>query len=207
MRTSSSTKETIENSFVELFMSLSYSSISVALICKAAHVSRTTFYDSFSGKEAVLTKIVEDDIVKPLLSISNNMDMGTIKSAPTLLMELIYKNIQHKADFYLRLNRLDNGALLQKILTSGFMTLNNEILEKSSISEDEKRYAGFFFASSNATLVGHWLSNSLDVTPETLARFYNKWTMHYWLETYPGKLDWTTNTKGVVVSVAEKLRC
>jgi AcrR family transcriptional regulator len=195
MKTSNSTKETIKSSFVEMFMSMSFSSISVAMICKAAHVSRTTFYDSFYGKEAVLKEIVEDDIVKPLLGIGNNIDMKTIKSAPTLLMELIYKNIQNKADFYLRLNMLENGALLQNILTFGFMTLNNEVLKSSSISEDEKRYAGFFFASSNATLVGHWLSNNLDVAPEMLARFYNKWTLNYWLGFYPDKRDWMTDTK------------
>jgi AcrR family transcriptional regulator len=202
MRTSSSTKEAIKSSFVEMFMTMSYGSVSVAMICKAAHVSRTAFYGSFYGREAVLREIVEDDVVKPLSSIRNNMDMRTIKSASTLLMELIYKSIQNKADFYLRLNMLDNGALLQKILTSSFMTLNNEVLENSSVSEDEKRYAGFFFASSNATLVGRWLSNNLDVTPEMLAKFYNKWTLSYWLEAYPGKLDWMTNTKGTVLSVA-----
>ena len=183
-------KKSIQNSFRKLFAQVPYKDITITQICRDANVSRGAFYDYFPNKEAIANSIVEDEVVEPQKILMRSVPIGQYKSSPQILTEMLYQPIYQNGDFYTRLNKIDKGSLLVRMLTEGFMSLNEEILKSYKLPQDEERYASFFFAVSNAELVSKWLDNGMDITPARLCRLFNKWTLHYWLEIRPNKMDW-----------------
>ena len=183
-------KESIQNSFRKLFEQMPYKDITITQICKDANVSRGAFYDYFADKEAVVGSIVTEEIIEGPKLLMQSVPINQYKSSSQILVEMLYSAIYQNKDFYIQLNKVDNGVLLVKLLTLGFMSLNKEVLISYKLPKDEERYAHYFFAVSNAALVGKWLDNNMDITPARLCHLFNKWTLRYWLDIIPNKPDW-----------------
>lgn len=183
-------RKSIQNCFRKLFAHMPYKDITITQICKEANVSRGAFYDYFTDKEAVVSSIVEDEVIEPQKLLQRSVPISQYKSSPQILTELLYQSIYQNKGFYVRLNKIDNGALLVRMLTEGFMSLNEEILKSFKLPKDEEYYARYFFAASNAALVSKWLDNGMDITPTRLCHLFNKWTLHYWRDVMPNKMDW-----------------
>lgn len=183
-------QESIQQCFFKLVLLMPYKSITITTICKEANVSRASFYDFFPNKEAVLASIVEEDLIVPAKQLRQIIPTTRIKSAPQILGELVYQNISKHADFYKAVNKVDEGILLIKTITNGLASFNKTVLEDYELSDDEKWYTSYFFASSNAILISKWLDRGLDINPSQLGKWYNRWTQPYWQSATPFKTDW-----------------
>ena len=183
-------RKSIQNSFRRLFAQVPYKDITITQICREANVSRGALYDYFANKEAIASSIVEDEVIEPQKLLMQSIPIQQYKSSPQILTEMIYQPIYQNRDFYIRLNKIDNGSLLIRVLTEGFMSLNEDILKSYKLQKDEECYAHYFFAVSNAALVSKWLDNGMDITPARLCHLFNKWTLRYWLDSMPNKLEW-----------------
>jgi AcrR family transcriptional regulator len=185
-----SVRESIQSCFRELVISMPYEKITVTSLCKRVNISRAAFYDYFSSKEAILFSIVEHDLYTPSHQMMQTISTRRYKSAPQMIMELIYRAIQQNSAFYLKLNKIDKGGLLIAMVTELFSALNDDVLADFDLPEDEARYSAFFFAASDALLINKWLNNGMDVAPARLAQLYNKWTLRYWFDVSPEKMGW-----------------
>ncbi|MDR2715334.1 MAG: TetR/AcrR family transcriptional regulator [Coriobacteriaceae bacterium] len=167
-----------------------YEKITITMVCAGAHVSRTAFYSFFSSKEDLVQKLVDDDIIQPIHALRELLPTQKIESAPRLITEKVYQGFTRNKDYYAQVAKIDDTRLLFDCLTKKLTGINQGILEKSPISDQEKYYAAYFFAASNAVLIIKWIENGMDVEPATLASLYNKWTQHYWHQVVPFQLDW-----------------
>ncbi|MDR1358304.1 MAG: TetR/AcrR family transcriptional regulator [Coriobacteriales bacterium] len=183
-------RDSIQNCFRELVISTPYEKITVTSLCRRVNISRAAFYDHFNSKDAILFSLVEHDLYMPNHQMMQSIPTRKLKSAPQILMEMIYQTIQRNSLFYLKLNRIDKGRLLIATLTELFSALNDNVLADFDLPEDEKRYSAFFFAVSDAHLISKWLDNGMDVAPARLAQLYNKWTLRYWFDVNPEKMGW-----------------
>ncbi|MDR1015438.1 MAG: TetR/AcrR family transcriptional regulator [Coriobacteriales bacterium] len=183
-------RQSIQNCFRELALSTPYEDISVTRICKETGVSRASFYDSFQNKETVLSSIVQDDVVDSQHRMLETIPTFRIKSSPQILMELIYQSIADHERFYSRINRVEHGSLLVRILTERLSALNDVVLKDFELPDDEKAYTAFFFSAANASLISRWLTRKMDVEPTRLAHLFNKWTLSYWQKISPVKQEW-----------------
>jgi hypothetical protein len=134
-------------------------------------------------------------VVNPLHLILETISIYRFESLPQIMMELIYQGIREHREFYLRINRVERGSLLVRILTERLIVVNNTVLKDFDLPEDEKSYAAFFFSAANANLISHWLSNKTDLDPTRLAHLFNKWTLSYWQKASPVKQGWLSAEK------------
>jgi AcrR family transcriptional regulator len=183
-------RKSVQDCFRELAISMPYETISVTLLCKRANVSRTAFYDAYVNKEAVLSSIVEDDIVRSQHLLHQMIPVIKRDSSPQIMAELIYQNIRENAHFYLRINKAEKGALLIRAITERLIIWNNVVLKDFDLPDDEKHYTALFFSVANATLISKWLENNMDMEPARLAYLFNKWTLNYWQKASPVKQGW-----------------
>jgi AcrR family transcriptional regulator len=183
-------KTSIQDSFKRLVGTLPYKKISVSAICQEASISRPTFYDCFADKEAILRSIVEEDLVDPQRMLMRAIPLEQYKSRSQMSMEMVYNSLQENADFYLRINHVESGVLLTRILCDSTFSITDEILAGFGLPDDVRRYAAFFFANSNAALISKWLANGMDISPSRLTQLFNSWTMDWWQKVMPRKPEW-----------------
>jgi len=183
-------KEAIESCFRDLVIDEHYKDVTVVAICKKASVSRAAFYDFFINKEAVLESIVRDEIVTPMRMLYETIPKIKIKSTQLIMTEVAYENISKNRAFYSKINKVEKGSLLIRVITNEIITLTEPILQDFHIDDDEKSYTAFFFSAASAMLISQWLERDLDIEPARLSQLFNKWTLRYWQEESPVKLQW-----------------
>jgi len=57
-----------------------------------------------------------------------------------------------------------------------------------NISEQEKEYSIYFYASSHTMVLTKWINDGMQITPKEMASFYEKWTI-------PAILNYIDNQK------------
>ena len=178
----------IEKAFRELIMTMPYRAISVSDICAQAHLSRKSFYVNFHNKEDVVSKILFDDVVKPIRDINTLFTINQNKSMTLVIYEKVYERIYQNPEFYRALVTPMKGHddTFIRILTHHIYEFNAELLAKrnSDRSDFERDYTSYFFASSQAMLIQKWIADGFPCTPKELAQLYDKMTKSYWLSTY-----------------------
>ncbi|MDR1183169.1 MAG: TetR/AcrR family transcriptional regulator [Coriobacteriales bacterium] len=181
----------VERSFRDLLLKMPYEKITISMICKAAGVSRTAFYKCFSDKDDLVEKLIDKDIVQPILTLREMLPTKRIKSAPQLVTEQIYQGFIDNKEYYTRVNNIDNHRFLLKYLAGKLNALNNKIVEEYDLPEREKYYMAYFYAAANAILISKWIENGMDMAPSALSSYYNKWAGHYLTQASPFALDWS----------------
>ena len=185
--------EEIVKSFKELIvnMGVPYEKVAVYQVCDRAGVSRKTFYVHFKSKADIVDRIVCDEVVAPLLQMSNvtmnlieNKDM--LATLPEVSNEMVYKAIAADKEFYSRLccrpGTIDSP--LVEALIKNIQELNSISLEHIGYSgPDWKReYISYYFAAGNAVLIQRWIRGGMKESTSELAKLYNAMTTPYWME-------------------------
>jgi AcrR family transcriptional regulator len=183
-------KNAIKDCFRQLIVILPYNNISVSLICRETSISRASFYDYFSDKEAIISSIVNDNLITPQIVLLETIPLSQFKSRSQISMELLFGNIRDDAEFYTRINRVESGGLLVRTLTRGFQTIISDVFCDLKLQDDEEHYAALLFANSTAVLISEWLCRGMDIYPAQLAQLHNKLTMHWWQDVMGDKLAW-----------------
>lgn len=185
--------EAIVKSFKELIvnMGVPYEKVAVYQICDRAGVSRKTFYVHFKSKADIVDRIVRDEVISPLLQMSNvtmnlieNKDM--LATLPEVSNEMVYKALAADKEFYSRLcsrpGTIDSP--LVEALIKNIQELNSISLEHIGYGgPDWKReYISYYFAAGNAVLIQRWIRGGMKESTSELAKLYNSMTTPYWME-------------------------
>lgn len=172
--------ESLKASFRELFETTPYKSLSVNMVCAASHVSRASFYKLYSGKDELLAQILRDDVCAPVQRIREAIPTRKFNAqANVIIDEVQCANILEHADFYRKVLK-ECPLLFERELTRGFADVNRRVLEDYPLDDREKEYMAFFFAANHVMLLGKWIHDGMDATPEELAQWYQKWATASW---------------------------
>ena len=177
-------KEAFERVFRQLVLEMPYSKITVTEMCRKAHLSRKAFYDNFQDKEAVLDAIIDDALVKPIVTMNDLLTHEQAKSMMSVYMENVYVAIFDDKDFYVALVRPMKGVddTFIRVVTHALERLNLQILKDHSRDDAlEHEYAAYFFAASQAMLLQKWIFDGMPLTPKELSTLYRKMNESYWM--------------------------
>lgn len=180
-------------SFKELIvqMGVPYDKIAVYQICDRAKVSRKTFYVHFRSKSNIVEKIVYDDVVSPLMKISD-VTLSLISNSqmleilPEVSNEMVYKAIYEDREFYSRLccraGSIDSP--LVDALIKGIRQLNVASLDAIGYSGPEwkRDYISYYFAAGNAVLIQRWIRGGMVESTSEIAKLYNQMSTPFWVE-------------------------
>lgn len=177
-------KVAIETSFKKLVMRMPYDKITVAEICREAHLSRKTFYANFQDKEAVFASMFERDAIGPMRTLNETLTFEQAKSISHVFTENLYAYFEREKDFYSRLVKpmfgIDDTFI--RVVTRAIYKLDREIMLDFNMGTDlQEDYMAYFFASSQAMFCQKWIADGMPMTPKQLAELYHKMTGSFWL--------------------------
>lgn len=178
-------KQKVEQSLKELLLEMPYDAISVSLVCKRAAVSRKTFYGYFHSKEDVVESYFERTVIEPLQSLNDILGHLSVDALSDLVHEKMYHSLFADREYYMRLvgNGLgEAGGVFVRAVTNAVFKWNSAVID--SITESEpawsKDYIGYFFASSQAMFMKKWIQEGMVVSPEDIAKLYERMTHSFW---------------------------
>ena len=159
-------KDKIKNSFVTLVVENKTIKISVKDIASYAGVSRRTFYNYYTDRQAITEEIYMETIEKAIRDCFIN------KVTTERFIIDVYKAFLVKKDFFLiAINEEGQNSLFDTIIDRSqhvFSYLFKEIIT------DEKRleYLSYKYASSQVMLIKKWIKSGMKESPEFMTEIY-----------------------------------
>ena len=184
-------KEAIEGSFKNLVMRHPYTKITVAEICRDAHLSRKTFYVNFQGKEDVVASIFERGAVEPIRTLNATLTREQARSISIMYTENLYGYFESEKDYYQKLvgPMFGQDDTFIRVVTRSLYALNQEVLGQLHKGTDlEREYVSYFFAASQAMFCQKWIADGMPISPKQLAELYRSMAYSYWFDAY-GSLE------------------
>lgn len=178
-----SAKDALELSFKQLVRETSYRKVTIAEICRRAHLSRKTFYANFQDKEDIVSSIFERGVVEPMRVINRTLTRNQTRGMMPTFTENIYAQLYSEREYYRALvgSQLDRNDVFRRVASRCIYMLNKEILENQfSMSDIEREYAAYFFAESQAALCEKWIMDGMPMSAQELAELYGRLMGSYW---------------------------
>jgi AcrR family transcriptional regulator len=196
-----STEQAIYDSFRKLVIANGFHKIAVSDICRNANVSRKSFYAHFLDKEDLLEKTIYEDIIHPVIDIRRLVQTENFRSAPRLVPEIMYRALLENREFYSKLFAHGGQQYFSEACIKVISAYNQKILNKNLTSEvtsgaavaDAKEsnannflaveldYKAYFFAAANTMLLIKWIRDGWRLSPNQLARYFDKWALSNWV--------------------------
>lgn len=184
-------KACIIASFKRLLESTPYAKITVADVCRDAHLSRKSFYAHFTDKEAIVREEFDAHVIKPLENFNELFSLKEAGNLSSLIQEKIYANVAQERAYYENLIRPMRGSddTFIRVATNGIYDFNMKMFAVlgTRVPALEADYAAYFFAASQAMLIQKWVSDGMPLSPKELAQLYLKMTRSFW-DGYHSKL-------------------
>ena len=176
----------IINTFRELVMTKDFEKLSVAEISATAGISRKTFYQYFKDKNEIVEKIVYENIIQPMNHMRNLS--GSFEFPSLTIMSWLYEQFYKDRLFYSRISSFTGQNSFFELMFSYTSDIVYEKFNSLNISEQEKEYSIYFYASSHTMVLTKWINDGMQITPKEMASFYEKWTI-------PAILNYIDNQK------------
>jgi len=163
------TERDIQREFMVLTVAHSFSKVTVGMVCKAAHVSRTTFYQHFADKFVLLegTLILLLSIPEAEISSRSAYPFG---EKTFDLMKIVAQNCADNREFLRSI--LSDATLpayrsiMSKAVEAGIDELFRYLTADSDQSEKLEKYGKVFLSSALFGSLMHWVldedTNDLD---------------------------------------------
>lgn len=165
----------IIEAFRELVMTKDFEKLTVAEISQGAGISRKTFYQYFKDKNDIVERIVFENIMQPM------NQMRTLSKAfafPSLtIMSWLYEQFYKDRLFYSKISSFTGQNSFFELILSYTSDIVAEKFSTLKISETEKEYSIYFYASSHITVLTKWINEGMKIPPQEMASFYEKWTI------------------------------
>ena len=165
----------IINTFRELVMTKDFEKLSVAEISVAAGISRKTFYQYFKDKNEIVEHIVYESIIQPMKHMRNLS--GSFEFPSLTIMSWLYEQLYRDSLFYSRISSFTGQNSFLELMLSFTSDIVYEKFNSLNISEQEKEYSIYFYASSHTMVLIKWINDGMQITPKEMASFYEKWTI------------------------------
>lgn len=165
----------IIEAFRKLVMVKDFEKLSVAEISQEAGISRKTFYQYFKDKNDIVEHIVYENIMQPM----NHMrTLSTAFEFPSLtIMSWLYKQFYEDRSFYLKISSFTGQNSFYELMLGHTSEIVADKFSSLKLSETEKEYSIFFYASSHLTVLTKWIREGMKIPPSEMASFYEKWTI------------------------------
>lgn len=175
--------EAIESSFKKLVMRYPYAKITVAEICREAHLSRKTFYVNFQDKEAIVASIFERGAIDPIRTLNATLTQEQARSIALMYTENLYSYFESEKGYYQRLvgPMFGQDDTFIRVVTRSLFALNQDILRQFEIDDLEREYVCYFFASSQAMFCQKWIADGMPIPPRRLAEIYQRMAYSYFI--------------------------
>ena len=165
----------IINTFRELVTIKDFEKLSVAEISATAGISRKTFYEYFKDKNEVVEQIVYQNIIHPMKQMRNLSESFEVPSLT--IMSWLYEQFYKDRAFYSRISSFTGQNSFFELILSYTSDIVYEKFSALNISEQEKEYSIYFYASSHTMVLIKWINDGMQITPKEMATFYEKWTI------------------------------
>ena len=165
----------ITNAFRKLVMTKGFEKLSVAEISMAAGISRKTFYQYFKDKNEIVEQIVYENIIKPMKHMRNLS--GSFEFPSLTIMSWLYEQLYKDRLFYSKISSFTGQNSFFELMLGYTSDIVYEKFSSLNISEQEKEYSIYFYASSHTMVLTKWINDGMQITPKEMASFYEKWTI------------------------------
>ena len=163
------------DAFRRLLVNKEFEKISVAEISKAANVSRKTFYNYFRDKNELVEHIVYKNILLPMKQMRSFSDAFQFPSQT--IMSGLYEKFYEDRVFYKKVSLFTGQNSFFELMMDYTTVIVEEKFRDLAISEQEKEYSIYFYASSHMMVLMKWIRDGMVITPQQMATFYDKWTI------------------------------
>ena len=181
-----SAKEKLIIGFRKLVLKKNFEKLTVAEICEQANVSRKTFYTYFKDKNDIIEQIVRHSLTQPFAELRKLYMLHDM--APTVIMEWLYQQIYEDREFYIEISRFNGQNSFEEFLLKHTTNMLENALSTVNLSDLDKEYTIYFYASSHTALLIKWIRDGMVVSPAKMASFYETWTIPIWRSFYENKL-------------------
>jgi AcrR family transcriptional regulator len=172
----------IKSSFIQLLQTRPYDKITVSEICRNVGTSRRTFYHYFDGIEDVVTSVIHDDLIAPILKLRSLIPLDDMKSSSLLGLEMSCNILFEKRDFYLKMIDYRGRMSLVEKVAKQFETLNLEIYQKYPIAPEEREFIAYYFGFAGIMSIIWWLENKPELSPKQIAKYLDTWAFAHFRE-------------------------
>lgn len=172
----------LKSAFCTLLEHKPYTEITIAEICRSAHVSSKTFYKHFDGKAGLVRELMNDDWAAPVFQVREVLPLDTIRSASHLMIEQSFERIWEKRSIYRNLFKHYGRAELEDDITAALKPLNRSVYERYHFPEEENEFVIQLFSSFQVPMVHWWLTSHEEIPPKRMARYFHDWCFSHWKE-------------------------
>ena len=170
----------IKEAFCKLLENEDYNRITVAEICRTAHVSSKTFYKYFEGKPGLVHALMYDDWAAPILKVREVLPLEKIESSTTLMIAQSFEQVWSKRALYRNLFKNYGRTELADDITEALSELNRTIYSTYGLEDEELDVVVRLFSTMQIPLVHWWLTERDDIPPQRMARYYEDWCFGHW---------------------------
>lgn len=175
-----STAIKIINSFYQLVMSQDFIKLTVSEICEEAQISRKTFYKYFKDKNDIVEQILIKDILLPMQKLRElyiNMELPS-----GMILEWQYQQFYKERKFYERISAFTGQNSFYEFILKHSTEIISEKLKILKLSDIEKEYMTYFYASSHTMLLVKWIKDGMIISPKQIASYYERWTIPIFID-------------------------
>ena len=159
-----------------------FDGITISSLCSKAGISRRTFGRHFSGIGDIVDAQIREDFVEPVRQLRNLLPMEEIKSSPILLIERMFQTFYENRDYYSKLLHYRGNMSLVEAITREISILNREIYSTYDMTPEDRDFAVYLFASTQAMIFVWWIREKEDIPPKQMAKLYHSWCFGHWSE-------------------------
>ena len=173
-------ERTNKDVFRDLLEHKHYDEITVAEICRTAHISSKTFYKHYEGKPGLVRALMHDDWAEPVLKIREILPLDNIYSATHLMIERSFELIWERRALYRNLFKTYGRDLLSDDITSVLKPLCRSVYEHYQFPPEENEFVVQLFSSFQMPIIYWWLTEHDEIAPKSMARYFNTWCFGHW---------------------------
>ncbi|MBW1604849.1 TetR/AcrR family transcriptional regulator [Lactobacillus sp. Sy-1] len=167
------TNYAIKQAFWKLIIDHGIKNVTTKQIIETAHINRTTFYNHYANKAALLSK-VEDDLIDQINQEAKRIPLdATLTSSPwqeyhKRIIRVLYEN----GEYIKTLIDNDESQFLQKIIHQNRLSLREmKVLDHITIPENYVIEGLFGLAS---TIIYEWVKSGYRETPDEFFTIFQK---------------------------------
>ena len=169
------TPDLVFQSFIKLLEAHTYKEVSISALCKAAGISRRTFYRWYNGIEDLVVALVRKDFIDPVRQTRSVLPLDEIKSSTLLMTERGINTVNENKVLYQKLLDYNGYKSLAETIIDETYLLSLEIFASYIENVTELEYAAYEISAAHAMVLDRWLRGQFNVTPKQLARFTTDW--------------------------------
>ena len=176
MQSKAEIEDKIKAAFKELVLSQPVDKITIKEITDKAGLIRTTFYHHYQDKYELMEMIVQKEVIDPIAPLLEN-DM--IDEA----MVLIFSNLMHEKDFYMRLAKTSGQNSFEQIAEKCvkeilLKIIGSKLQARLEINEFKHKWVSpeivsVYYSRTIVFAVMFWIDQGMPYTPREMAGIYD----------------------------------